>query len=378
MNKKIIIALSTVCVVLLGAVIALLVLKDKPKDPEPTPEPEPSVEKVTIKFDANGGEAVEDLLIDKGAQVLLPSTTKEGYLFDGWYLNNEKIKSTHVYNEDITVVAKWEKKTEEVKTFKVTFDSKGGSKVNAQTIECGKALTLPSNPTKSGYTFKGWEDKHGKSILTGAKFTCENVTLYAIWEKNEEKPVVEPTPEPQKTYTCPTGYTLNGTKCTIETTAKEKCPDGTSVDGSLCIKTSDYNSGTRVCKEYTVSIDGKGHTWTGKGDYYFIPNAYGSCAYYKWESYTTQTQCEQANDINHKTKWVSYLNGCYAETKASNYETVCSSDYQYYTSGELSSKFGIHNDGRCLRKVAKTKYCDVEGYTLTNNKCVKTIDATLN
>ena len=59
-----------------------------------------------------------------------------------------------------------------------------------------------------------------------------------------------------------------------------------------------------------------------------------------------------------------------------NYETVCASDYQYYSSGDLSSKFGIHDNGKCLKKVAKNPSCD-DGYALTNNKCVKTIDATL-
>ena len=70
------------------------------------------------------------------------------------------------------------------------------------------------------------------------------------------------------------------------------------------------------------------------------------------------------------------MNGCYAEDKMNNYEIVCSSDYQYYTSAELSSKFNIHDNAKCLKKVAKTKYCD-EGYTLTSGKCIKTIDATL-
>ncbi len=59
-----------------------------------------------------------------------------------------------------------------------------------------------------------------------------------------------------------------------------------------------------------------------------------------------------------------------------NYETVCTGDYQFYTSSELSSKFGIHDHGKCLRKVAKEKYCN-SPYTLTSGKCVQTIDATL-
>ena len=381
MNKKVIIILSSVCVVLVGVIIALLVVKNDKKEPEvpnvPDNEPVVATEKVTIKFDADGGEAVEDLVIDKGAQVLLPPTTKDGYLFDGWYLGETKIISTYVYNEDITVKAKWEKIKEETKTFKVTYDSKGGSKVNAQTVECGKTLKLPTKPTRDGYTFNGWEDKNGKVILDGAKLSCENVTLYAKWEKVETKPVEPTNPEPVKEYKCPSGYTLSGTKCTIETAAKEKCPDGTKVDGTLCIKTSDSNAGTRQCKTDTVAIDGKGHTETGKGDYHFVNNSYGKCAYHKWNDYTTKSQCEAANDINHKTVWVSDLNGCYAEDKMNNYETVCTGDYQYYSSADLSSKFGIHDNGKCLRKVAKEKYCDTEGYTLTNGKCIKTIDATL-
>ena len=112
-------------------------------------------------------------------------------------------------------------------------------------------------------------------------------------------------------------------------------------------------------------------------DYHFYGNSYGKCAYYKWESYTTKSQCDQAKDIYHSTVWVSDLNGCYAEDKMNNYEIVCASDYQYYTSDQLSSKFGIHDNAKCLKKVDKAKYCDQEGYTLSSGKCIKTIDATL-
>ena len=105
-------------------------------------------------------------------------------------------------------------------------------------------------------------------------------------------------------------------------------------------------------------------------------SSYGKCAYHKWEG-LTQSQCDQTyQGTSKKVTWVSELNGCYAETKIGNYETVCSSDYQFYSSGELSSKFGIHDNGKCLKKVSKEQYCDY-GYTLTNGECVKTVDATL-
>ena len=401
-NKWALITVICVVVALITGLALWLLLPKKPS-PDPVPSPAPTVEKVTITFNADGGEEVEALEVEKGSTKELPSTTKEGYTFEGWYYNEEEVKSDHVFNESITVVAKWKKIEEETKVFKVSFDSKGGSKVSAITLECGKTLTMPKNPTKAGYTFVTWVDKNGKSITSGVKFSCENVTLYAKWEevKKEEPakaadpepaktvdpepaktPDPTPAPEPAKTYKCPSGYTLSGTKCTIEGTVRETCPEGTKVDGTLCINTSDSNGGTRQCKTYTVSIDGKGHTQTVKGDYYMVGNSYGKCAFYKWTSYTTQTDCNNANDSYHKTTWVSELNGCYAETYItfpngeSSYQTVCSDAYQYYSSSELSSKFGIHDNAKCLKKVAKTKYCD-EGYTLTSGKCIKTIDATV-
>lgn len=391
MKKKNIIIIS-ICAVLLSVAIVLsiiLLLPKESKTEEKEPESVQKIEEVVITFDTDGGESVDQIKVEKGKKVTLPTTVKEGFNFLGWYNNETLVNDDYEYTTDITLKAKWEElKKEEKKTFTITFNSNGGSKVSSMKVECGKTLgTLPTTK-KDGYTFLSWADKNGKVILKGAKLSCENITLYANWEEVNKQdpptptpmptptPTPTPTPMPTQEYTCPDGYKLEGTKCTITTSAKEKCPSDTKVDGSLCIKTSDNNSGERVCKEYTVSIDGKGHTWTGKGDYYFIPNAYGSCAYYKWDSYTTQSQCEQANDTYHKTKWVSYLNGCYAETKMNNYETVCSSDYQLYSSAELSSKFGIHDNAKCLKKVSKEKYCD-DGYTLSGSSCTKTIDATL-
>lgn len=42
-------------------------------------------------------------------------------------------------------------------TITITFDSRGGSKVNSITIEKGTKLNLPSNPTYKGYNFVVWE-----------------------------------------------------------------------------------------------------------------------------------------------------------------------------------------------------------------------------
>ena len=334
--------------------------------------------KITITFDSEGGLEVNKITFKKGTKVELPETVKEGFLFSGWFFGDNIFKSedTPKLEEDIKLRARWEEIKADEKVMTINFDAQGGkisgnnSKISQSVVKCtDNAYTVESLPTatKDGYTFMSWVDKNGTPILNGALLTCEDtLNLYANYQKKGEQ---------QKTAKCPDGYAMNqeGTKCATTGTVHEKCPSYTKVDGDLCINTSDNNAGTRQCKEYTVSTDGKGHTWTGKGDYYMVGNSYGKCAYYKWSSYTTKSACDSAYDIYHRTVWVSELNGCYAETVMNNYETVCASDYQYYSSSDLSSKFGLYDNGKCLKKVAKEKYCD-DGYTYTDNSCMKFAD----
>ena len=69
--------------------------------------------------------------------------------------------------------------------FTVTFDSKGGNAVESIEVKCGDNLKLPAAPTKEEYKFITWEDKNGTPIYDDALLACEDVTLYAKWEKNE-------------------------------------------------------------------------------------------------------------------------------------------------------------------------------------------------
>ena len=86
----------------------------------------------------------------------------------------------------------------EVKNFTVTFNSNGGSQVASQSIIEGGKVTVPTNPTRNGYTFVEWQ-------LDGQKYDFDNVIvdnieLKAIWKKNstsvDVEPELEPTPEP--------------------------------------------------------------------------------------------------------------------------------------------------------------------------------------
>ena len=71
--------------------------------------------------------------------------------------------------------------------FTVTFDSKGGTDVPAQSQVYGQLESIPEPPTREGYTFTGWY----KDTTCEVPWNMEtdvietDLTLYAGWQKNE-------------------------------------------------------------------------------------------------------------------------------------------------------------------------------------------------
>ena len=105
-----------------------------------------------VVFDSAGGSKVNTQEVEKGKMATRPSNpTREGYTFIGWFLNDKEYNFQTPVNEDIKLVAKWE-----IIKYTVTFDTKGGTRIPNQTVEYGKKVTKPANPTKDGFIFTGW------------------------------------------------------------------------------------------------------------------------------------------------------------------------------------------------------------------------------
>ena len=68
----------------------------------------------------------------------------------------------------------------------ITFDTKSGSIIDSITIGKDTELILPKEPTRDGYVFKGWVDKNETPIYNKV-LLAEDTTLYAVWEKMENK-----------------------------------------------------------------------------------------------------------------------------------------------------------------------------------------------
>jgi serum factor response D len=78
----------------------------------------------------------------------------------------------------------------------ITFDTKGGSIIDSITIGKDTELTLPKEPTRDGYVFKDWVEKNEIPIYNKV-LLAENTTLYAVWEKVENKKTSPKTEEPK-------------------------------------------------------------------------------------------------------------------------------------------------------------------------------------
>ena len=134
------------------------------------------INQYTITFDTNGGSEIAPITQDYGTEITAPDNpTRKGYTFKGW---DKEIPET-MPAENITVKAQWE-----INQYTITFDTNGGSEIAPITQDYGTEITTPDNPTRKGYTFKGWDKEIPETM------PAENITITARW-KDTEKPTGE-------------------------------------------------------------------------------------------------------------------------------------------------------------------------------------------
>ena len=150
--------------------------------PEPTPTPEtPEPVKYTVTFETNGGSKISAVEVLENSGITEPeSPTKDGHDFGGWYLDTELTQAVNFetlkVTANTTLYAKWD-----VRSYTVSFNTMGGSEIAEATVEYGKAVTIPANPTKEGYDFAGWYLKKDYSKPYANDLIKANTTLYAKW-----------------------------------------------------------------------------------------------------------------------------------------------------------------------------------------------------
>lgn len=143
----------------------------------------------TVAFDADGGEMEGgDIAAKIGNTITLPSCTKEGYEFVGWYDGDicaGQAGEDYTVADDVILKAHYVKK--EASACTVAFDADGGEMEGGDiTAKVGDTIMLPAC-TKDGYEFTGWYDGDICAGQAGEKYTVTgDVILKAYYEKKAE------------------------------------------------------------------------------------------------------------------------------------------------------------------------------------------------
>lgn len=125
------------------------------------------INQYTISFNSNGGTEVDAIKQDYASEVTAPDDpTRTGYTFAGW---TPAVPET-IPAENIELTAQWT-----INQYTITFNSNGGTEVDAIQQDYASEVTAPANPTREGYTFAGWDAEIPATI------PAQNVTINATW-----------------------------------------------------------------------------------------------------------------------------------------------------------------------------------------------------
>ncbi len=225
-----------------------------------TDTPDAQKKEFTITFDTQGGSEVKPITIAEGATITLPrNPTKEGYIFDGWYLSDEFIEAfnaTQTISSNITVYAKWiedngQEEPPVEKTYSITFMVDGAT-YNTLNISEGGVITLPENPEKKCCLFDGWYiDEDLLEQFNATQDISQDIVVYAKWSDNHT--VVE---DSQVPATCTTAGLTAGKHCSV-------CGETLQAQNEIPALGHDFSNEWTIDKEATCTENGsKSHHCT--------------------------------------------------------------------------------------------------------------------
>ncbi|MSU00717.1 InlB B-repeat-containing protein [Tissierella pigra] len=107
---------------------------------------------------------------DAEIEIILPAIPKQGPSFPQNYL---------------PVIAHF--KVSEKQSYRVSFNTNGGSTIEEQLIDEGEKVVKPADPTKEGYKFIDWYiDETLENVFDFDTVISEDTTLYAKWKDNNK------------------------------------------------------------------------------------------------------------------------------------------------------------------------------------------------
>ena len=136
---------------------------------EPT---RPVIAKYTVTFKDYDGAVIKTQKVEKGKAAAAPADPeREGFTFEGWDKAFDNITA------DLVVTA-----TYTINTYSVTFKDYDGTVLKTETVEYGKAATVPANPSREHFTFAGWDNSFNNvagDLEVTATYTTSEIVISA-------------------------------------------------------------------------------------------------------------------------------------------------------------------------------------------------------
>lgn len=160
----------------------------KPTDPKPT---DPPVKTYTVTFKDHDGKVLKTQKVEEGKGATAPANpTRDGYTFEGWD------KAFNNITSDLVVTATY--KAEETKptdpvvtTYTVTFKDWDGTILKTEKVEKDKAATAPADPTRTHYTFAGWDKSFNKITADLVVTATYKINEYTVTFKDYDGKVLK-------------------------------------------------------------------------------------------------------------------------------------------------------------------------------------------
>ena len=179
-----------------------------------------NINKYTVAFNTDGGTPVPPAQeVEYGLTATEPAAPeKTGYTFDGWYLGDEKYDFSAAVEQNITLTAKWQKKTFTVKYY-LPDETGAWVEKKMDTVDSVDYATysLWTPNAEDGYEFSGW---YQKPADIGVKAKVEKLYMAKEWKLYGKFTPIEYTiqyvyNDGKATSTNPTTYTVESDTITL-------------------------------------------------------------------------------------------------------------------------------------------------------------------
>ncbi len=364
----------------------------------------------TVTLNLNGGTlAAGDEITSyvSGEEVVLPTPTKDGETFAGWYKSsdfsgNRVVKIYSKEKGDREFWAKWSSSSSKPQTYAVTLHVNGGTlPSNLSAYTYGVGAELPT-PTKSGSTFGGWFANQNCTGTAVTEITATDSGAKEYWAKwNTSSNPSTPTVQTYKVTLNLNGGTLTqnltsytkGTGATLPTPTKANSSfdgwfDNSGLSGTAVTKISANDTGDKeYWAKWTATATGNltlsAYEGYAEGAFVEFPAESGVSNYtvsYKKSGASGYTDIDneliRVNGSKVRADIVGLSKGSYSiqvvagSKKAECYVTVTSYDRSGYAHFGYTSGVGAYKDDGTPKSGAQIIY--------VTEKTKNTVKATIN